>query len=267
MYHKWQSNDVWFLRNCTQQTDFFVILDHFLPFYPTNDPKYQNFEKVEKLPGDIIILHRCYINYNHMMHGSWDTKRNGQNFLSFWTCFYPFTPLKTRKIKILKKWKTHPDVLSFYTNVPKFMIICYTVPEIWRVTDVIVIFQFGLLFALLPPWLAWKMKISKKWKKHLETSSFYTSVPKIMIIYYTALEIWCVTDVIVIFHFGLFLPFYPPNSPKNQNVKKMKKDACRYHNFTHVYQKLWLDDVQFLRNGARRTEGRTDCRTDGKSDT
>ena len=25
------------------------------------------------------------------------------------------------------------------------MIICYTVPEIWRVTDVIVIFHFGLL--------------------------------------------------------------------------------------------------------------------------
>ena len=31
------------------------------------------------------------------------------------------------------------------------MIICYTLPEIWHVTDVIVIFHFGLFFALLPP--------------------------------------------------------------------------------------------------------------------
>ena len=27
------------------------------------------------------------------------------------------------------------------------MITCYTVPEIWRVTDVIFIFHFGLFFA------------------------------------------------------------------------------------------------------------------------
>ena len=29
--------------------------------------------------------------------------------------------------------------------------ICYTVPEAWCVTDVIVIFDFGLFLALLPP--------------------------------------------------------------------------------------------------------------------
>ena len=35
----------------------FVILDHFLPFYPLNNPKNQNFEKMKKITGDIIILH------------------------------------------------------------------------------------------------------------------------------------------------------------------------------------------------------------------
>ena len=43
---------------------------------------------------------------------------------------------------------------------------------------------------------------------------------------YTVPEIWCVKDVIVIIHFGLFfalLPPPPPNSLKNQNFKKMKK--------------------------------------------
>ena len=50
--------------------EFFVILDHFLPFYPPNNPKNQNFEKMKKRPGDIIILHMCTKNDNHMMYGS-----------------------------------------------------------------------------------------------------------------------------------------------------------------------------------------------------
>ena len=44
--------------------------------------------------------------------------------------------------------KTTGDI-SFYTSVPKIMIICNTVPEIWYVTDVTIIFHFGLFFALL----------------------------------------------------------------------------------------------------------------------
>ena len=41
---------------CNGQNIFF-ILDHFLPFYPTNSLKNQDFEKM-KIPGD-IILHMC----------------------------------------------------------------------------------------------------------------------------------------------------------------------------------------------------------------
>ena len=78
-------------------TEFFVILGHFLPFYPTNDPKNQNFEKMKKTPE-----------------------------------------------------KKHLEISSFYISVPKIMIICYTVPEIWHVTDVI-IFHFQPFFTLLPP--------------------------------------------------------------------------------------------------------------------
>ena len=86
------------------------------------------------------------------------------------------------------------------------------VPEIWRVTDVI-IFHFGLFFALLNPLTAQKMRISKnekKIKKKMEISSFYTSVPKTIIIWYTVPEIWRLMDVTVIFHFGLFLSLLPP---------------------------------------------------------
>ena len=94
------------------------------------------------------------------------------------------------------------------------------------------------------------MKVSKRWKKHLEISPFYTSVPKIMIICYTVPEIWHVTYVIFIFHFGLFFALLPSNSSKNKNFKTRKKNTWRYHQFTHGYQKLWLDAVRFLRYGA-----------------
>ena len=45
-------------------------------------------------------------------------------------------------------------------------------------------------------------------------------------ILYTVPEIWCVTDVIAIFHFGLFFALLPPcpsNSPRNENFKKNEK--------------------------------------------
>ena len=42
----------------------------FFPYDPPNNPKRQNFEKMKKLPGYIIILHQCIINNNHMIYGS-----------------------------------------------------------------------------------------------------------------------------------------------------------------------------------------------------
>ena len=105
----------------------------------------------------------------------------------------PFFALQKSKFQKNGKntwWYHH---FWFYTSVPKIMIIGYTVPEIWHVTDVIVLFYFGLFFAFLPsppssvPLLTAQknLKCQKKFKKRLELSSFYTSVPKDMIISYT----------------------------------------------------------------------------------
>ena len=106
--------------------------------------------------------------------------------------------------------KELPEISSFYTSLPKIMIIGYNAPEIWHITDVI-IFHFGLFFAFYPCNSLKNENVLKMKKKHLKISSFYTSVPKIMIISYTVPEIWCVTDVIVTFHFGLFFtPLTPP---------------------------------------------------------
>ena len=81
------------------------------------------------------------------------------------------------------------------------------------------------------------MKFQKNEKKCLEITSFNTRVPKIMIICFTVPEIWHVTDVIVIFHFGLCFAILPPFQLKKQKFQKNEKNTWRYHS-THVYQKL-----------------------------
>ena len=83
-------------------TEFSANLDYFLHFYHRNNLENQNFEKLEKIPGD-TILHMCTINENHMIYGFSNMEHHRQNFFSFWTIFCPFTPLTTCKIKILKK--------------------------------------------------------------------------------------------------------------------------------------------------------------------
>ena len=230
MYHKWRSYDVWFLRYQARQTECFVILGYFLPFYPApvtltiqkikilekwinqnhmmydswdmdcdrqnffsfwttfcpftpppiNNPKNQNFEKMKKNPRDIIILHKCIINDNHMIHGSWDincnspavwdiiilhkcTKNHDHRlycswdmahdryncYFSFWVIFCPFTPLTAGKNKNFRKTKKLPGdiVLHKCTKTHDHMLYCS-----WYMVHVgCNCFSFGLFFALLPP--------------------------------------------------------------------------------------------------------------------
>ena len=195
---------------------FFVISGYFWPFYSSNNPENQNVEKMKKTPGGIIILNMSIINENHMMYDSWHMKCTRLNvfiILGYFLAFYPHNP-KNENFKNMKK---NLEISSFYISGPKIMIIGYTVPEILHLTDVI-IFHFGQFFVLLPSSIPKNEKF-KKIKKPLEILSFKLwsyalhTVPKP--------EIWCMTDVIDIFHFGLFLPFYPRNSPKNEKYKQV----------------------------------------------
>ena len=64
-------------------------------------------------------------------------------------------------------------------------------------------------------------------------------------------------DKIVIFHFELYfslLHLMPPNSPKNENFKKMKKKSWWYHHFTKLYQKSWSYAILPLRYGMWRMQ-------------
>ena len=56
--HKWQSCDVWFLRYGVQQTNVFVILDHFLPFYPLTTQKGKNYKR-RRNELEILLLYTC----------------------------------------------------------------------------------------------------------------------------------------------------------------------------------------------------------------
>ena len=73
----------------------------FFPFAPLIPQKI----KMEKVPGDTIILHMCTTNDNHMVHSSWDMEHNGQNFLSFLDHFLPFLSYQSKNSKFWKNLK------------------------------------------------------------------------------------------------------------------------------------------------------------------
>ena len=100
VYQKSLSYDVWFLRYGVRQTEFFVMMDRFLPFYPPMDPENQNFEKMKKPLEDIIILQMFTLNDSHMIYGFSNMEFHRQNYFSFRANFCPFTILIARKIKI-----------------------------------------------------------------------------------------------------------------------------------------------------------------------
>ena len=118
----------------------YVTIFHFWPLFALLSPqqsKIQNFEKMKKTLGDIIFLHKIIENYDQMMCGSWDMVCNKYNcYFSFWTIFYPFNPVTTKKkIKILKKWKKSMGISSFYISVLKTMTRWCMVPEICCATE------------------------------------------------------------------------------------------------------------------------------------
>ena len=156
-----------------KRQNFLSFWTLYLPMNPEN----QNFEKMKKMAGDIIILDKCTIHSNHIMYVFWDMEHKRQNFLSFWTVFCPFTSLWTQKIKFLKKIKKCLQILSFWTCVPYITIILCMVSEIGSVMERIFC-HFRLIFCSPPPPPPNNLKNQtfEKMKKHLEILSFYRCV-------------------------------------------------------------------------------------------
>ena len=73
--------------------NFFVILGHFLSFYPlppppSNNPENQNFEKMEKASEDVTILNLC--NKKHDM----ECNMQFLVILGYFLLFYPAVDLE-----------------------------------------------------------------------------------------------------------------------------------------------------------------------------
>ena len=96
MYGSWDIE-----RNKQIFLSFWTI---FHPLTPLTTPKIEILKKMKKSTWryyHFTHVYRKWKSYDvwFLRYGAW------QIFLSFWTIFCPFTPLKTQKIKILKKWK------------------------------------------------------------------------------------------------------------------------------------------------------------------
>ena len=117
------------------------------------------------------------------------------------------------------------------------MIICYAVPDIWHMTNVIVIFHFGLFFNcyLAAPW----QTLGHHWGGSLTHMMLITCILHIQPIGHrkphNEVGSLSLVEHLVGFELGTFwfwsqhlnplghFPFYPYNTLKNENFKKMKK--------------------------------------------
>ena len=66
------------------------------------------------------------------------------------------------------------------------------------------------------------------------------------------------------FHFGLFLPFYPRNSPKKskfKNMKKMSREIMMLHMCTKTYDQMMYSFWDMLHEGWTKVTYRGGCPT------
>ena len=140
------------------------------------------------------------------------------SFLTFWAIFWSLTLLTTWKIKILKKWKKHLEILSFYTCVPQITIIWGMVPDTWSSTDQIL--SFWVIFC--PFTQNMKNQNFEKMTKALGETSFYACLPQMTIIWYMVPEngAWQTELFLILDH---FLPFKPWELRKSKFWKNEKK--------------------------------------------
>ena len=181
---------------------FFALLAHYWP-------QKLKFGKTVKKHLEILSFYTCVPSINQaddawfLRYDAWFLRYEIQQteffFLSSWATLTPW------KMKI-SNMKTPLEISSFYTSVPQIMLY-YS----WDMAPVACncYFSFWAIFSPFIPLTAQKIKISHTKKKHLEVSSFNTSVQKIMIISFIVSEIWHLTDVVVSFHFGLFFNLLP----------------------------------------------------------
>ena len=115
---------------------FFVILNHFLPFfYPLANPKKNVLRNWKKAWRYYNFTHVCH---KWQLYDVWFLRYQVWQAESFVILDHFCTPRNQ------KFFERNPlEISSFYTNGSKIMIICYTILEKQCMTDFIFIFYFG----------------------------------------------------------------------------------------------------------------------------
>ena len=153
---------------------FFALLLPPVPPAPQlpNDLQNQNFEKNLKKCLDILSF--CTISEDHRIYGSWGaTDRNFRHFGPF----FSFQPLENLKNQNFNMKKTPGDIIISHirTTIDNHMM-----NGSWDMGHNRHIFlSFWTIFCPFSPLWTQKIKILKKWKKHLKILAIILQMPTI----------------------------------------------------------------------------------------
>ena len=140
-------------------TTTYRVFSHLWPFFallPANSPQNENIKK--KWNRNTWRYHR----FTEVYQKSWlypimfprycmmPWRMTDIIIIFPFGLFFALLPPNSPKNENFQKIKKHLEISSFYTSASKIVFRSYTVPEIWHVMDVIVVFHFGQFFALLP---------------------------------------------------------------------------------------------------------------------
>ena len=168
--------------------------------------------------------------------------------MSFWEILCPFNPtdnLENQDLNIQKNTWTYYHFTNLHHKWQS-----YNVSFLRHKARQTIFLSFWIVFCSLP----YEPRKSKFWKNEKTTRRYYhfTHVYR----NWQSYDVWYlryrVRQTIFFVILDHFLPFYPPNNPKNQNLIKIiiKKNTWRYHHFKIVPQKSWSSAILFLRYGA-----------------
>ena len=167
VYHKWKSYDIQLLKYKVRQKEIFDFLCHFLSFQPLDSLENQDFNSEKNTWR--------YYHFTHLHH-KW--KPYDVWFLRFCHSgpFFALLPpynahlLWTQKIKIFKKIGKNTGRYYHFTNINDSHMMSDTECNGQH------FLSFWTGFCSFTPLTTQKIKIWKKFKKCLETLSFYKCV-------------------------------------------------------------------------------------------
>ena len=208
-------------KNCYQYHSILTILFYFF-FFESDGLKINFLKKFKKYPGDIIILHKCTTNQNHMISVSQDI--GCDEWIFFFVIldqFFHFFPKNSLKNQVWKNEKNACTILHLH-NKNHDLIALQFLRYRARQTKIFIILGHFMLFYPLPQ----KLKKSKFWENkktpgdiimlHLCTKNQDDTI-------YSS---WGMErDRLKLAMLDHFLPFNPLKNPQNQNFEKVKKFA------------------------------------------